>query len=239
MNGETSVDCAGEHNSVLTHRDHSRAAVESACGLTKAQVVPLILTETPFVCSLPHVLSFLQPMSSSRWKTCLFIYLFFSVDLHKWHVFVCGHFYSLSSPKACLDEYQYNFPFNLVFEAKTDLLFFHSAKQVPDPRLSTHYCSLNKSHAHTHTPTIFSYPLATRISIFSNLLSQELFGGEHGARLINDIWSGYGLNKWVCDYSFCVSHTQSTEWKRATGGLTWRGSWWETIRTEVKKLGSS
>lgn len=146
---------------------------------------------------------------------------------------------SLSSPKACLDEYQYNFPFNLVFEAKTDLLFFYSAKQVPDPRLSTHYCSLNKSHAHTHTPTIFSYPLATRISIFSNLLSQELFGGEHGARLINDIWSGYGLNKRVCDYSLCVSHTQRTEWKRATGGLTWRGSWWETIRTEVKKLGSS
>lgn len=94
---------------------------------------------------------------------------------------------SLSSPKECLDEYQYNFSFNLVFEAKTDLLLFYSAKQVPDPRLSTHYCSLNKSHAHTHTPTIFSYPLATRINIFSNLLSQELFGGEHGARLINDI----------------------------------------------------
>lgn len=97
---------------------------------------------------------------------------------------------TVGPPKAHLNEYQCRFAFILFFQAKTDSLFFCSSKQVPDPRLSTHYCWLNKSYIHTHTPTIFSYPLATHISIFSYLLSQELFGGEHGARLINDIWSG-------------------------------------------------
>lgn len=114
------------------------AAAESTCSLAKAKAAPLMLTKTPFVYSLPHVLSFLQPTSLSRWKTCVFC-----AGLHKWHGLLCGHFYrlyNLSSLKACLDEYQCNFPFNLIFEAKTDSLFFYSAKQVPDPRLSRHYC---------------------------------------------------------------------------------------------------
>lgn len=168
----------------FTHCDHSRAAAESTFGLAKAGVAPLMLTATPFVHSLPHVLSFLQPTSSSRWKTFFLCRLALMAWFTVWS-FHC----TVGPPKAHLNEYQCRFAFNLFFQAKTDSLFFCSSKQVPDPRLSTDYCWLNKSYTHTHTPTIFSYPLATHISIFSYLLSQELFGGEHGARLINDIWS--------------------------------------------------
>lgn len=136
IHGKTSVHCAGKHNSVWLTVATQGAAAESTCSLAKAKAAPLMLTKTPFVYSLPHVLSFLQPTSLSRWKTCVFC-----TGLHKWHGLLCGHFYrlyNLSSLKAYLDEYQCNFSFNLIFEAKTDSLFFYSAKQVPDPRLSRH-----------------------------------------------------------------------------------------------------